>query len=72
MRLTKLYGHLSPTILASRLASSLLAMYRTSLREGGNPRALRLSICLIITSSLRGVSFFVLGWQSRRAGLLAY
>jgi hypothetical protein len=34
--------------------------------KGGNPRELRSSTCLIIASSSGLVSFFMLGWQSRR------
>jgi len=61
MRLTKLCSYSLPTSLAPRLASSLLATTRIVVREGGNPRKLRLSICLIIASSLGLVSFFKVG-----------
>ena len=61
MRLTKLYGYCIPTSLAPRIASSLLAITRTLLREGGNPREFRLSMYLVTTSSLRGVTFNELG-----------
>ena len=54
-----------------RAVSSLLAISCTALREGANPCKSRSSIYLITTFSLSLVSFFKLGLQSRRAGLLA-
>jgi hypothetical protein len=57
MRLTKLYSYYIPTSLALRLASSLLALTRTLLREGRNPRKSRFIMYLVTTSSLRRVTF---------------
>ena len=71
-RLMKFLVQFLPTGVAPRSVRRRLAISSMAGNLGGNPRESRSKICCIITVSSEGVSFRLLGTQSRYAGIPLY